>query len=231
MSKEVALITGGTKGLGKELVAKWLQEGWIVGTCSRSEPEIEALRALGSPENLLAERVDISDPEHCAEFVRKILDRCGRVDCLVNNAGVLGPRTEIVSYPADEWRRVMDINANGPFYMTKAVLPGMLESRSGVIINISSGAGIKGKARWGAYAASKFALEGFTQVLHDEVRDSGVRVHAVDPGAMRSEMRASAYPDEDSASLPDPSRVASVIFDIAAVYEPQLCRLTAQDYM
>lgn len=231
MANGVAIISGGTKGLGLALVEKCLQEGWAVATCARSDVEIATLRARHPAEVLLAEKLDISRSDECDEFINKVHDRFGPTDVLINNASILGPRTKIESYNADEWQQTMEINVNGAFFMTRAVLSAMLERRAGVIINVSSGAGIKGKAGWGAYATSKFAIEGFTQVLRDEVQDRGIRVHVIDPGAMRTQMRADAYPEEDPMTLPEPRRIASVIFDIAAVYEPQLCRLTAKDYM
>jgi NAD(P)-dependent dehydrogenase (short-subunit alcohol dehydrogenase family) len=107
----------------------------------------------------------------------------------------------------------------------------MIPRREGVFINVSSGAGVKGKARWGAYAASKFAVEGFSQVLRDEVRDHHIRVHAFDPGAMQTAMRAAAYPDEDPTQHPTPETIARVLYDVAAVYEPQIARLIASEYL
>lgn len=224
----VAIITGGTRGLGLALVEKWLNEDWALATCARSADEVSALPVS---DQLLAQALDVTDREAVLRFVAATEERFGRIDLLINNAAIAGPRAEILEYPPDEWRAVMDVNVDGPFHFIQAVLPGMLRRRSGVILNISSGAGIKGSAKWGAYAASKFALEGVTQVLRNEVQDLGVRVHAIDPGAMRTSMRAGAYPDEDPMTLPAPSRIAQIIFDIAAVYEPQLGRLSAKDYL
>ena len=229
--RSVAIITGGARGLGRALVEKWLAEDWAVATCARSEREIESLKRDLGAHSLVAEALDVSKQREVSAFVRRVHEQLGPTDVLINNAGLLGPRAPLETYPEQEWRAVIDVNLNGSFYFTKAVLPEMLERRSGVIINISSGAGVKGKARWGAYAASKFAVEGMTQVLREEVQDRGVRVHAIDPGAMRTEMRAHAYPEEDPLTLPEPKTVANVIFDISVVYEPQLCRLTVKEYM
>ena len=230
--QNLALITGGTKGLGRAMVRKWLAEGWRVATCARNEAEIANLESEQASDDLMAEALDISDITHVRGFVARLIERWGVPDVLINNASILGVRQEIAEYPDETWRRVMEINVNGSFYMTQAVLPHMIARRNGgVIVNISSGAGIVGSKRWGAYSASKFALEGMTQVLRAEVIDHGIRVHAIDPGAMRTEMRAAAYPAEDPHQHPTPEAIARVVFDIAAVYEPQLARLVAKEYL
>jgi len=228
---EVVIITGGTKGLGRASVKKWLAEGWRVATCARDEAELAKLDAEFASNDLLTQVVDVSDPREVHNFVERILGHWSRIDILINNASILGPCATIEDYSEDLWREVIDINLNGTFYFSKAVLPKMLEARSGVIINISSSAGIKGSPRWGAYAASKFAVEGLSQVLRAEVQDRGIRVHAFDPGAMQTTMRTTAYPHEDPTKNSTLEMIANVLFDIAAVYEPQLARLVAGEYL
>jgi NAD(P)-dependent dehydrogenase (short-subunit alcohol dehydrogenase family) len=228
---ETVLITGGTAGLGRALVKKWLAEGWNVATCARSQDAREILRDEYNSEQLFARAVDVSDRYQVTEFVQEITKKWGTIDVLINNASILGPRVEILDYPPDEWDEVMRVNLDGTINFCRAVAPQMAAARSGVILNISSGAGIKGKERWGAYAVSKFAIEGFTQVLREELSEHRVRVHAIDPDKMRTKMRADAYPDEDPMTLRTPEKVADVIFDIAAVFEPQLGRLSVTDYL
>lgn len=228
---EVVLITGGTRGLGQASIRKWLSEGWCVATCARDEAELARLEAELKNPNLLMQALDVADSKAVHGFVERVIGGWSKVDVLLNNASILGPHDTIATYPEETWREVMEINLNGAFYFAKAVLSSMLVARSGVIINVSSGAGVKGKAGWGAYAASKFALEGFTQVLRDEVQDRHIRVHAFDPGAMQTDMRRAAYPDEDIMQHPTPETIARILFDVAAVYEPQLGRLTAGEYL
>jgi NAD(P)-dependent dehydrogenase (short-subunit alcohol dehydrogenase family) len=228
---EVVVITGGTRGLGRASVRKWLSEGWCVATCARDGTELARMEAELNNPNLLTQTLDVADANAVHSFVERVLGRWSKVDVLINNASILGPHQPIETYPEETWREVMEINLNGAFYFARAVLRPMLEARNGVIVNVSSGAGVKGKAGWGAYAASKFALEGFTQVLRDEVQDRGIRVHAFDPGAMQTDMRRLAYPDEDVTQHPTPEIIARILFDIAAVYEPQLDRLTAGEYL
>jgi len=144
------------------------------------------------------------------------LERFGRVDVLVNNASILGPRQELADYPIGAWEEVLRINLTGIFLITRAVLPGMIARHAGSIINVTSGVGRRGKARWGAYAVSKAGLEGFTQVLSDEVREAGIRVNSVNPAATRTRMRAAAYPAEDPQTLPTPEQVVPLFLYLAS---------------
>src|SRR5690242_13303375 len=146
---DVVIITGGTHGLGRASVAKWLAEGWAVATCARDEAALALLESeLASP-NLLTQAVDVSNATEVHGFVERVLGKWECVDVLINNAGVLGPMTTIEEYSEESWREVMEINLNGTFYFAQAVLRPMLDRKSGVIINVSSGAGIRGKRRWG----------------------------------------------------------------------------------
>ena len=120
------------------------------------------------------------------------------------------------TYEFAAWREVMGTNLNGLFLVTREVLPIMLARRSGAIINLTSGVGRVGKARWGAYAVSKAALEGFTQVLADEVRAEGIRVNSVNPAATRTKMRAEAYPAEDPMTLPTPESIMPIFVYLAS---------------
>ena len=170
---EVVIITGGTKGLGRASVKKWLSEGWNVATCARDEADLANLESEFDTPALLTQAFDVSDCTAVHGFTQRVLDRWSRIDVLINNAGILGPRETIEEYPENIWGTVIETNLNGPFFFAKAVLQPMLEAHNGVIINITSGAGIKGTKHWGAYAASKFGLEGFSQVLRAEVIDRG----------------------------------------------------------
>jgi NAD(P)-dependent dehydrogenase (short-subunit alcohol dehydrogenase family) len=114
------------------------------------------------------------------------------------------------------WDEVLRINTSSLFYTTRPLLPTLIRRGAGSIINVSSSVGRRGKPNWGPYAVSKFGLEGFTQVLAEELRPHGVRVNSVNPGATRTEMRAAAYPDEDPLSLPPPEEIASVFVFLAS---------------
>jgi NAD(P)-dependent dehydrogenase (short-subunit alcohol dehydrogenase family) len=133
----------------------------------------------------------------------------------VNNASILGLRKPIIDYDEDIWQETIHINLNAQFFVTKALLPLLMKTNNSSIINVSSSVGRRGKGGWGAYAASKFGLEGLTQVLADELK-SNVRVNSVNPGGTRTEMRAEAYPEEDPETLPTPDDIAPIFVYLAS---------------
>lgn len=199
LSGKAALITGGSRGIGRAVAAAYAQAGAEVFICGRDERGVaaalrEIAEAGGSIDGAAG---DVGNRADAERLVWAALERFGRVDVLVNNASILGPRQELADYPIGAWEEVLRINLTGIFLITRAVLPGMIARRAGSIINVTSGVGRRGKARWGAYAVSKAGLEGFTQVLSDEVREAGIRVNSVNPAATRTRMRAAAYPAEE----------------------------------
>lgn len=212
------VITGGSKGLGRALASRFAGEGARLALCARSFDELNRvaleLSLRGSP--CIVSSCDIADAAQVSQFADLVLGEFGAVDVLINNASLLGPRTDILEWTRPTWNRVIDVNVNGLFSVTRAFLPSMVSQRTGSIINVSSSVGSIGKRRWGAYATSKFALEGFTQVLADEVRALGIRVNSVNPGAMDTEMRHAAYPDEDRTKLKLPSEVTGVFVYLAS---------------
>ncbi|HET8563227.1 MAG TPA: SDR family NAD(P)-dependent oxidoreductase, partial [Candidatus Binatia bacterium] len=209
LAGKVALITGGSRGIGKAIALGYAQAGARVVICARNPEELKKaaveIRKIGAEIHEAAG--DIGNPTDVARIVGAALDRYGTIHVLVNNASLLGPRVPLAEYPLASWEEVMRINLTGVFIMTQAVLKIMIPQRQGSIINVSSGVGRVGKARWGAYAVSKFGVEGFTQVLAEEVKDFGIRVNALNPGGTRTEMRAEAYPEEDPLTLPAPEEI------------------------
>jgi len=218
LSGKAALITGGSRGIGRAIAAAYAQAGAEVFICGRDENAVAAaLREIAETGGTIDGAAgDVGNAEDARRLVRAAAARFGKVDVLVNNASILGPRQELVDYPIGAWEDVLRINLTGIFLMTREVLPGMIARRAGSIINVTSGVGRRGKARWGAYAVSKAGLEGFTQVLADEVSDAGVRVNSVNPAATRTRMRAAAYPAEDPLTLPTPEQVAPLFLYLAS---------------
>ncbi|HET7289848.1 MAG TPA: SDR family NAD(P)-dependent oxidoreductase [Thermodesulfobacteriota bacterium] len=212
-----ALVTGGARGIGKGVAAAYLKEGASVIICGRNELILKAacndLGKLGPVDYIVA---DISHRDDVARLAEEIGERWVSLDVLVNNASILGERKPIIDYPEDVWEEVVDINLNAQFYVTKALLPLLMKSENGSIINVSSSVGRKGKKEWGAYAASKFGVEALTQVLSDELGENGPRVNSVNPGGTRTGMRADAYPDEDPMSLPSPEDISPVFVYLAS---------------
>jgi NAD(P)-dependent dehydrogenase (short-subunit alcohol dehydrogenase family) len=158
----------------------------------------------------------VGDAGQATDIVKAALEHFGKLDVLVNNASALGPRVPMAQYPLQAWEEVVRVNLTGAFLISQEVLKIMMPQRQGAIINVSSGVGRVGRARWGAYAASKFGVEGLTQVLADEVREFGIRVNTVNPGPTRTEMRALAYPEEDPLTLPTPDQVVPVFVYLAS---------------
>ena len=195
---KIALVTGGSRGINKpgldQAVAEMKRAGGEIAGCAADVGRIEDVKRV----------------------VQTVVRRYGGVHVLVNNAGILGPRVTVAEYPLDSWQEVICINLTGPFMVTREVLQLMIPQRQGSIINVSSGVGRSGKARWGAYAVCKFGVEGFTQVLAEELKESGIRVNSVNPGATRTAMRARAYPDEDPNKLPTPEDVTDVFVYLAS---------------
>ena len=213
---KVALITGAGKGLGRALVLACAREGARVVINARSEESIRpvAEEVESSGAEALALVADVSESAEVERMVDAAVQRFGRIDVLFNNAGVLGPRVAIVEYPEDEWRRVIDANLTGPFLVSKAVIPHMPEG--GSIVNVVSGVSVEGRAAWGAYSVSKFGVEGLTQILSSELEERGIRVNAVDPGGMRTGMRAAAYPEEDPTTRITPEENTDVFLYLAS---------------
>ncbi len=139
----------------------------------------------------------------------------GPIDVFVNNASLLGERVPIEEYPTNVWREVLEVNLIGAFLCARAAIPYLRETR-GSLIDVSSGVGDHGRPTWGAYSVSKNGLEALSQILAGELEEFGVRVNVVDPGGMRTEMRAAAYPDEDPMTLPTPYEVTDVFVYLAS---------------
>lgn len=217
LKDKYALVTGGSKGIGKAIALAFVKEGASVVICGRTEDTLkQALKEIspfGAIDSLSADISNLDDVKRIAFFIE---NKWNRLDVLVNNASILGVKKRIIEYPEDLWVRVMNVNINGQFFVTKALLPMLLKSKSASIINLSSGVGKSGRAYWGAYAASKFAVEGFTQVLADELKGTQVRVNAVNPGGTRTTMRAEAYPKEDPLTLPHPDTLAPLFVYLAS---------------
>lgn len=218
LTGKVALITGGSRGIGKAIAAAYARQGARVFICARGEGDlartVNEIRDAGG--EIAGLEGDVGKAEDAQRIVETAVKRYGRIDVLVNNASLLGSRVAIADYPITDWEEVVRVNLTGVFLLTQQVLQVMIPQRQGSIINVSSGVGRAGKARWGAYACSKAGLEGFTQVLADELKDCGIRVNSVNPAATRTGMRAQAYPDEDPLTLPAPEEIMPIFLYLAS---------------
>src|SRR5579862_5504424 len=193
---KVLLITGAGRGMGTDIAKAALAAGYKTVATGRNVDRVS--KAVGLADNLLALRLDVTDPESARAAVREMVDRFGRIDLLINNAGnfYAGFFEEI--NPGD-FRAQIETNLFGPLNVTRAVLPQMRSQRSGLIVTISSTGGIVGQAFVSAYSASKFALEGWMESLSPEVEPFGIRTMLVEPGFFRTELLT-----EESTNYPVP---------------------------
>jgi NAD(P)-dependent dehydrogenase (short-subunit alcohol dehydrogenase family) len=214
---KIALVTGGGRGIGKAIAKCFAREGAKVVICSRSGLELKEVEKeiKNEGKDVLIHVADITSIREVQRLFKTIKSYYGPIDILVNNASILGPKTEIISYPYQEWVKVIDVNITGMFNVTQSALKQMSLKNSGCIINISSGVGKSGKPQWGAYAVSKFGVEGLTQVLAPEVAHHNIRVMALNPGPTRTQMRAEACPDEDPQTVPPPEKIAETALYLA----------------
>jgi 3-oxoacyl-[acyl-carrier protein] reductase len=184
LKDKVALITGGGRGIGKAIAVAYAREGARLARCARTAPELEQtrdeVRALKAECSVWP--CDVSLEEPVKDLIAKIKQEFGRIDVLVNNAGVMTRPVPITELEVKKWDYTIAVNLRGPFLITQAALPMMLKQKSGSIINVSSSIGREAYANFIAYAASKWGLEGFTQTLAAEVGSSRIRVNSVAPG-------------------------------------------------
>lgn len=233
-SDKVVMITGASKGLGRELAFAFAKAGAKLAICARGEEKLKEvqrdLERTGA--EVLAVAADVSNPRDVDRFVSITEGVYGRVDVLINNASVFGKGPcLLLDYQNEEFEDVLRVNVMNPLMMTKRVLPGMLSRGGGSVINLTSEAGKTGFAEWGAYGISKFAVEGMTQTWADELSETGVRMNMVDPGEMDTEMHDTAVPDCDY-ELANPAEVVDVFLYLASDESSQINgqRFEAQNF-
>jgi NAD(P)-dependent dehydrogenase (short-subunit alcohol dehydrogenase family) len=204
--KKLAIITGGSKGLGKTL-AEWLStQGYDLIITARGADELAATATELTNDNTSIHTLvgDVSDANH-RENIAKIVQNYGQLDLLFNNASTLGtlPMPSLNNFDLDALATVFQINVIAPVALLQALLP-YLKAGNGLIVNLTSDAAVGGYAGWGGYGASKAALELISRTWANELADEGVFSVIVDPGDMRTEMHQDAFPDEDISDRPLP---------------------------
>jgi NAD(P)-dependent dehydrogenase (short-subunit alcohol dehydrogenase family) len=207
LKNKVAIITGASQGLGKALALRFSEEGASVCICSRNVDHLRLvhLEIFSKNGKSLFEQVDVTDEFQIQEFLYQCHKKFGQFHILINNAAQLGPRVPLANYPPQEWKKILSVNLTGPFLMTKYAL--QYFSDGGSILNVSSSVGIENKADWGAYGISKFGIEGLTQAFAEELRARRIRVNAINPGAIDTDMRHEAFPKEPLPRLKHPDEI------------------------
>jgi NAD(P)-dependent dehydrogenase (short-subunit alcohol dehydrogenase family) len=191
---KIAVVTGGTRGIGRAIAERLLREGAAVAVCSRSPQNVQSFAKdceAGAGGQLLAEAADVSQLEDVRRFFASVDARFGGLDYLINNAGI-GVFKSVADLTPEDWRRTIDLNLSGAYYCSHEALPRMRKRGTGYIVNISSLAGKNAFAGGAAYNASKFGLNGFSEAMMLDHRYDGVRVSYVMPGSVDTDFGARA---------------------------------------
>ncbi|HEY2817069.1 MAG TPA: SDR family oxidoreductase [Casimicrobiaceae bacterium] len=193
LENKAAIITGANQGLGLEIARRYVEAGASVALCARDEALLHAAAdglggGAGPNQRIVAVRGDVSDAENVREIVETTKAELGRIDILVNNAGVYGPKGAIEDVDWREWIRTIEINVYGSVLMCRAVLPYLKKQDRGKIVQLSGGGATNPLPRLSAYAVSKAAIVRFVETLAEEVREHGIDVNAIAPGALNTRM-------------------------------------------
>ncbi|QGZ31618.1 YciK family oxidoreductase [Stutzerimonas stutzeri] len=216
LKDRIILVTGAGRGIGEAAAKAYAAHGATVLLLGKSEENLnrvyDDIVAAGWPQPaVIPLNLETALPHQYDELAATLEREFGRLDGLLHNAGIVGPRTPIEQLSGDNFMRVMQVNVNAAFLLTSTLLPLLKLAKDASVVFTSSSVGRKGRAYWGAYAVSKFALEGLMQVLADELDGTtSVRSNSVNPGATRTDMRAKAYPGENPAVNPAPADIMPV---------------------
>lgn len=230
LNGQVAIITGASRGLGLEVARAFAAHGAKLVLVARPSGDLTHAAAELAPQTEVeAVAVDVS--EEAERVVEAAIRRFGRVDVLVNNASELGPSPmpPLEAYPWQDLERVLRVNVLAPLHLTQLVLPGMRARRQGVVINVTSDAGVEAYPGWGGYGMSKATLEHQSRTLAAELEGTGVRVYVVDPGDMDTTMHRLAEPGVDLSHLPGPAASAPAFAWLVEHEAAPFARVLAQD--
>lgn len=228
LKNKLAVVTGGSSGIGKAVARRLLEAGANVAICARNEERLRRAAAeiseatdleIGAEElgEIFAQPCDVSSEREISHFIRSVQEKFGGIDILVNNAGTAA-RGRVVDLPVEEFDRAMATNVRGVFLFCKAVLPKMIEKQEGDIINISSIAAKMGMAGGAGYCASKWAVQGFSEALLEEVREDGIRVTTICPGYVDTSFHPSGM-EKPRNDMIQPDDIAEIVHQ--AVTLPQ----------
>lgn len=210
LKNKVILVTGAGDGIGRQAALSYAKHGATVILLGRTVSKLESVydEIIGqqSPQPAIIP-LDIkgATQNHYRDMAATIADQFGKLDGVLQNAGLLGILSPFTHIEKDSWDDVMQVNVTGQFAMTQALIPVMEKSPNASLVFTSSGVGRKGRAFWGPYSVSKFATEGMAQIIADEYEGTTLRTNVINPGATRTSMRSKAYPAEDQSTLKTPA--------------------------
>jgi NAD(P)-dependent dehydrogenase (short-subunit alcohol dehydrogenase family) len=217
LKDKVILVTGAGDGIGRAASLSYAEHGATVillgRTVSKLESVYDEIEQHGYPKPaIIPMNLEGAVEKDYVDVANSIEKEFDHIDGILHNAALLGSLTSIEQYEVPVWNKMMQVNVNAPFMLTKTLLPLLRNSSDASIIFTSSSVGRKGRAFWGAYSVSKFANEGMMQVLADELSgtDGVIKVNSINPGATRTNMRADAYPAENPMTNPAPEQIMPV---------------------
>lgn len=216
LKDKVVLVTGANRGFGRAMTLDLAKAGATV---------IMLGRDLGSLETVYDEVVDLgyqepvlypldlegATPEHYEQLQTNLLEHFGQLDGLIHNAGIIGTMMPIEQYDIKLWYSTMQINVNAPFMLTQFLIPVLNKSADARVLFLSSSVGREARAYWGAYGVSKFAIEGLSKTLSEELEKTNIKVNSLDPKRIRTKMRQIAYPAENADNNPTPESMSPAI--------------------
>jgi NAD(P)-dependent dehydrogenase (short-subunit alcohol dehydrogenase family) len=214
LAGRVVLITGAGSGLGRALAIECARAGASVILSGRSQPKVERvydeIEAMGAPQPAIAMLdLAVATAVDYDNLAKTIDGEFGKLDGLVHAAALLGDRTPLEQYDVPTWCKVLHVNLTAPFILTQVLLPNLRKSADASVIFVSSGVVNNQRPFWGAYAVAKSGLESVRSMLSQELDgEPNIRVNSVNPGRMRTAMRAAAYPAEDPNTAPTPASVS-----------------------
>lgn len=216
LKDKVMLVTGANRGFGRAMTLDLAKAGASVIMLGRDFSSLEVtydeVVDAGYQEPILFPfDLEGATPEHYEQLQKNILDNFEHLDGLVHNASIIGTMMPIEQYDIKLWYSTMQININAPFMLTQFLIPALNKSNDAHVLFLSSSVGRSARAYWGAYGVSKFAIEGLSKTLSEELEKTNIKVNSLDPGRMRTEMRRSAYPAENADKNPLPERKSSAI--------------------
>ncbi len=217
LQNKIALITGASRGIGAAVAKRFAQEGAKLILVARSSEELEKIddevQKYGEPATLVP--FDLTDLPRIDDLAKSVAERFGKLDILVGNAAILGGLTPMSHIAPSMWHKVMTVNLHANWHFLRAFQPLLIEAKDARLIFVTSGITTHPTPYWGAYAVSKTALEATVKIYAQEVKHTAFKVNLIDPGTVRTAMRAEAMPGEDPLTLPAPEEITEAFVRLA----------------